>query len=134
MTTIVNADVSIGDVEATIFGRLTLNVRKVRKAYNKLMELGRANNLSIAVTVTEGYEIPDGMSFPLAVVLASSQFHEDLDDIFTKRNGGHSNYCDIQHSIAAAHNRLTHRRGDGDGISVMVVVADMNTKSLEVKG
>ena len=86
------------------------------------------------MTVTEGYEILDGMSFPLAVVLASSQFREDLDDIFTKRNGGHSNYCDIQHSITAAHNRLTHRRGDGDGISIMVVVSDMNTTSPEIKG
>ena len=134
MTTIVNADVSVGDVETAIFGRLTFNVRKVRKAYNKLIELGRTNNLSITVTVTEGYEILDGMSFPLAVVLASSQFREDLDDIFTKRNGGHSNYCDIQHSITATHNRLTHRRGDGDGISIMVVVSDMNTTSPEIKG
>ena len=127
MTTIVNADFSVGYVETAIFWRLTFNVRKVRKAYNKLIELGRTNNLSITVTVTEGYEILNGMSFPLAVVLASSQFREDLDDIFTKRNGGHSNYCDIQHSITAAHNRLTNRRGDGDGISIMVVVSDMNT-------
>ena len=125
------------EVESSIFRHLTRNPMKVRKAYNKLMDLGQNNNIALEVTVTEGYEIPSGMSFPLAVVLASSQFHLDIDDIFNLRRGGHLgnregdpvDWDDIQHHMNIAHNCLVLRYGGGDGISIMVVATDMTNNN-----
>ena len=125
------------EVESSIFRRLTRKPRRVRKAYNKLMDLAANNNIELEVTVTEGYEIPSGLSFPLAVVLASSQFHLDIDDIFIARRGGHPvnregdpvDWRDIQHQMNIAHNCLVLRRGGGDGISITVLATDMTNNN-----
>ena len=113
-----------GDDESTIFQNVRHNRVKVRKAYNSLIALGRENNISFEITVTDGWEIPTGLSCPLDVRLASGQFHDDIDDIFAERSGGNF-YCDIQRRINVAHNRLVLRRGDGDGISIKVVATNM---------
>lgn len=108
--------------------------RRLVRSHNALQQFGQDNNIALRVTVTDGYEIPEGLSFPLAVVLASSQFHLDLDDIFTLRLGEHPvnregdpvDWRDIQHLFSRAHNRLVLRRRGGDGMSIMVTAVDMN--------
>jgi hypothetical protein len=143
MATIAESGDSVEDVALFISQRVTRNPVKVRRAYNKLIALGRENNISFKITISEGWEVPTGLSFPLAVVLASSQFHLDIDEFFGTRRGGHpmnrdgapTDWDDIQHRMNIAHNRLVLRRGDGDGISITVVATDMyGNNSPDVKG
>ena len=111
--------------------------RMLVRSHNALQQFGQNNNIALRVTVTDGYEIPEGLSFPLAVVLASSQFHLDLDDIFTLRLGEHPvnregdpvDWREIQHLFNIAHNRLVLRRKGGEGVSIMVTAVDMDIAS-----
>tara|TARA_Y100001958_G_scaffold160010_2_gene165166 strand:- start:258 stop:1043 length:786 start_codon:yes stop_codon:yes gene_type:complete len=108
--------------------------QEIIEAYNSLRQLGLDNNISFTANIIYSYHHPEGYSYPLDVIIQSSTFFTDLDNIISMMRGERPHdwdgepdaFDDLQHTINVAHNRLVLEAGRVNTLWIKVTAQIIN--------